>query len=1781
MLTKIFDTITRLSLRFRWVTVGIAALILALGVYAATQLNQELLPPVEFPQTIVVVQWPDSVSADEMLADVTVPLEEALQGVEGVVNVESTTNPTFAFLVARYEFGLNTDRMLTEIEAAIESAGLPEAAETQTLNFSFGDLPVVITSVSSADLSLQELKALVETELKPDLEVLAPVTQVQVSGGQELPEETAVTEPPAEIVEAVEEEAAVDEDPGRLPQLVVDGAANFGVEIEYAQDVTVELLESLSDEPNAAENVLAVLQIFPTDLLIYVPADALAYLPAEFVETLDADVAAELNDAAAEFGGIGQYTAAEAVAQLSGDAVAEVEPTVEPTAVPVEEPVVEEDAGETAVAVEPLPLPESWIAGATQMGLVITDTSDITVEMMQGIAQAAPQTLAELTPEMWRTVDPAVLEVVLPMAGPLLEPELAAQLAAIVAAANGQAAEPVALPESWIAAAAAAGLTVETTADLPAEAIGQIVLAAPELLNELTPEVLVALPPAVLAQLPAEFVAAQEPGVAQTLTILVARGSVAEVAEEGVAVDLPTFAPVDLPESWIAGAAQMGLVITSTADLTPELMQGIASVAPEQLAELTPEMWRALPVNTAAVALPFVAETLDPLLLAQLNAIQAAANGEAPTAVELPVAWQEMAASFGQPMTTTADIPPQAFGLMAGNVPPELLAELTPEIVLGLPAAALVQLPEALLANLDEGMQQTLTNIQIADALFMAASGGGDTAVSDTAVSDEDAGLLPELLIQGAAQAGVELTYAQDITPDFIRLFSSLGPQGIQALALLTPDNLRLLQPEVIALLPVDFLDTLDADLRAELDELAAEFGGAGALFLAEAAAADPARLPEVIVQGATQAGFEVEVAQDVSPEMIRLFGGLGEQGIQILALMTPDNLRLLQPEVIALLPVDFLDTLDGDLRAELDELAAEFGGAGALFLAEAAAAEAASAEAPALTGIWVEPGPDGEEALFQTAYDLLDNGFLPTAAELLNFLPESPNADQAPQLMADLTPEVMAYLVENEEGFVAALSPTILELMSPETLTFLLTTYPEAFDAELTARLAGIAAGTIAVFIPEASVTRTDGNPAVIVQVYKGGDENTVETAHQVFDTLAAFEAAHPGITTSLVFEQATFIEESIAGVSREGALGAVFAILVILVFLSGHVGGRYKLSWRATLVTAVSIPLSIFSAFLLMWLLPQIFGVPLQNWSDSSGSGIAAILTRLFPSQVTLNIMTLSGLTVAIGRVVDDSIVVLENSYRYIQKGENVDEAILHGTREVAVAIFSATVTTMVVFLPLGFVGGIIGSVFMPFGLTVVWALAASFVVSITVVPALISLFINKDNIPEEEETKMQKWYTPMLEWALTHRALTLGISTVIFFGSLFLMSLLPQSFIPALGEPTINVRIELPSGTPMAETDAAVAAFEAQLAGLEGLGTVQTEVGSGGGLEAFFTSGSVAQNLAAVTISVEDQEELDTLTKAIRAKAVAQFGEEIATVSAASQTGFSGFSLTVTGDSLEELLAVTEDVKAAIGEVDLEGDGVPDIANVSSSVDELLEGDSDTTVYIRIDGRPAVSFSGELETTNTLGVTSAAKEAILAVQSLPPGAVVSEGFESQQQVEGFRSMLTAILISIVLVYAVMAITFRSFILPLVILFSLPFALIGAAIALYVSNSVLGISALIGFMMLVGIVVTNGIVLMELVQQLRAKGVTTYDALVEAGRTRLRPIWMTALTAILALIPLALSAESGALIASDLARAVMGGLTVSTALTLVVVPIVFYLFEDLSDWIARKMGRDSSLRS
>jgi HAE1 family hydrophobic/amphiphilic exporter-1 len=439
---------------------------------------------------------------------------------------------------------------------------------------------------------------------------------------------------------------------------------------------------------------------------------------------------------------------------------------------------------------------------------------------------------------------------------------------------------------------------------------------------------------------------------------------------------------------------------------------------------------------------------------------------------------------------------------------------------------------------------------------------------------------------------------------------------------------------------------------------------------------------------------------------------------------------------------------------------------------------------------------------------------------------------------------------------------------------------------------------------------------------------------------------------------------------------------------------------------------------------------------------------------------------------------------------------------------------------------------------------------------VPVLAYLFIRKEHLPEEKETALQRWYTPALQWALKHRAIVLAVSAILFVGSMFLLSGQPQALLPDMGEPQITVSVDLPNGTTMSETADLVAEYETAVAGIEGLGTRQCEIGGVGGMmgmaSQLFGGGGVDQSVAGIDIAVEDADRVDELTGLAREKAEQVFGAEYATVSGGGlmSGAFAGFSVVVTGDPAE-LAAIDADVIAALEQLD-------GLANVSSNA-------ADETVILRVDSQPALRYTGEVETADSMGLAAIAKAEVEEV--VPAGVTVSEGFESEMQTRSFSQALQALLISVVVVYAVLIITFRSFVHPFTILFSLPLALIGAALLLWITNRVVGLPVLVGMMMLVGIVVTNAIVLIDRVQNNRKlRGMDVHAALVEGGRTRLRPILMTAVATILALTPLAIGLTEGALIAAELATVVIGGLFSSTLLTLLVVPVMYSLLDRLT---------------
>jgi HAE1 family hydrophobic/amphiphilic exporter-1 len=761
---------------------------------------------------------------------------------------------------------------------------------------------------------------------------------------------------------------------------------------------------------------------------------------------------------------------------------------------------------------------------------------------------------------------------------------------------------------------------------------------------------------------------------------------------------------------------------------------------------------------------------------------------------------------------------------------------------------------------------------------------------------------------------------------------------------------------------------------------------------------------------------------------------------------------------------------------------------------------------------------------------------------------------------------------------------------------------------------------------VPTTGYARTDGVPSLTLTVTKTSNANTVEVADAVTAELKAIDAANAEVEILVISDLSTFIKESRDGLLREGGLGALFAILTIFLFL---------FSIRATLVAAVSIPLSILTALVIM----QIAGI-------------------------TINVMTLGGLAVAVGRVVDDAIVVLENIYRHRALGDDRLTAVLRGPREVAAAITSATLTTVAVFLPLGLVGGIVSQLFLPFALTVTFALLASLVVALTVVPVLAFLFIGrvKLNVDEDGEPKNSFWiraYTPSITFALRSRATKwsiLLVAAVLFIGSMALVPLLPTQFINAGSERTLQVTIAPPAGaSSTAVLDRAIEAEKIVLGDTGNVEHVQTSVPGEGGTS-FGTllaalSGRPA-NSATLTVRLVDGVDPSTYAQQLSAD-LAPVKTDGYDVAVAQTAGFSsnGLSVVISSDNPDDVAIATDEVMTALGDntdlLNLKSNltkGTPEVqvvvdpnkaigagltaAQVAGEVRTTLVGAKATTVLLegatdavplfvqvdpaqvtsvetlgqlpvgttvtvqlgtiaavdevlaqgsitRVDQAPAATVSAEIASDNTGAVSTAVQaeiDGLVAAGKIPAGVTIELAGVTQQQNEAFGNLFVSMGVAILLVYVMMVLTFNSLITPFIILFSLPLATIGAFLALYLTGKPIGVSALIGLLMLIGIVVTNAIVLLDLVERLRSQGHSTKDALIEGGRTRIRPILMTAIATILALIPLAAGLSQGSIIAAELGTVVIGGLFSSTFLTLLVIPILYSLVDGGKSGLARR---------
>lgn len=736
-------------------------------------------------------------------------------------------------------------------------------------------------------------------------------------------------------------------------------------------------------------------------------------------------------------------------------------------------------------------------------------------------------------------------------------------------------------------------------------------------------------------------------------------------------------------------------------------------------------------------------------------------------------------------------------------------------------------------------------------------------------------------------------------------------------------------------------------------------------------------------------------------------------------------------------------------------------------------------------------------------------------------------------------------------------------------------------------------------------SISRLNGKPAVALQISKTSEGNIVHISNTIHEKLAVYREKYPDLTFEMVSDRSDFVKTSIGGMAKEGVLGMVMAILVIYLFLR---------SVKSTLIVVVSIPLCVLISVMFM---------------KCNG--------------ITINLMSLFGMTVSIGRVVDDSIVVIENIFRRFQTEERHNETILAAVGEVARAITSSTLATVAVFLPIAFVSGMLGDFFKPFAAAVAWSLLASLIVAVTVVPLLASMTMRKE---KKAETKHQAgWmallYSGVLQKALENKGKVALITLLLFGGSAGLAGRLPTGFLPELDMDLLYIKLVMPTGTSLETTSQKTMEIENAVMQEPKVRYIQSKLGAA-------QSEANQSHLADITIKLQagapDDEVLEELRK--RIEPLIPVRAQV-TYSKPAAGGQGGYQLVLYGadfpilnkaasmvrDKMAEnpLLAnIKDNTSGSRGQLSIQVDpdramqwgltpeqvskevaamlGTTSIANMRMDGDDYalvfgagnaadlaslprlwiktpsgqsvllkevaaLDMEKVSPELLRKDGRAYIQITADILSADKGGVAKK-QTRILEQLKLPAGVQMSsEGIQQDMQ-KGFMEMLAAMGAAVILVLLVMVAAFGNLRSPIAVLLSLPLASIGGLLALWLVGGVLDMTVMIGFLMLIGIVVTNAIVLIDRVQQHIRDGRTVREALIEAGQTRLRPILMTAVATIAAMLPLAFGFSEGSLLSKGLSTVVIGGLLSSTLMTLVVVPVGY---EGLHQWASfrRKLAK------
>ncbi|MFC5605108.1 efflux RND transporter permease subunit [Sporosarcina koreensis] len=745
-------------------------------------------------------------------------------------------------------------------------------------------------------------------------------------------------------------------------------------------------------------------------------------------------------------------------------------------------------------------------------------------------------------------------------------------------------------------------------------------------------------------------------------------------------------------------------------------------------------------------------------------------------------------------------------------------------------------------------------------------------------------------------------------------------------------------------------------------------------------------------------------------------------------------------------------------------------------------------------------------------------------------------------------------------------------------------------------------------------SVSRTNGENAIAIQIVKGQRANTVDVVNDVKKLMKDEEKAIKGLVVDVSLDQGEPIEKSVSTMVEKALFGGLIAVLIILLFLR---------DFKSTIISIVSIPVSVFMALLLL------------HWMD-----------------ITLNIMTLGAITVAIGRVIDDSIVVVENIYRRLHlKTEKLSGRALirEATIEMFKPIMSSTLVTVAVFAPLIFVGGMVGELFMPFALTMSFALGASLLVAITIVPALSHFLFKKKLYGEKKESqhkeagKMANGYKRILGWSLNHKVITSIISVVLLAGSLGLMPLIGFSFLGSDEDKVMYITYTPATGELQDETLANVEVVEKEMLKRDDIDIVQLSImdsadpmtammggGSNGALmylifdpdmedfqgaraeveDYVFNIGQSgewkSQDFGSMGMSSNEisysfySENLSSLKEAVQqVEKVMGDNKGIEDVSSSAEDAYVQYTLKATQDELLQYGLTTgqiimmlnpsrtQEVVTTVGKDrdELEVVVKQKATEQPKSIDEMLEQEIPTAMgttmklselvkveegstfntLARSKGQYYATVSGKLVDADISKATSEVDKAI-AELDLPKGVAFDTAGVAADMQEAFTQLGIAMVAAIAIVYFILVVTFREGVAPFAILFSLPFAVIGSFVGLLIAGETISVPVMMGLLMLIGIVVTNAIVLVDRIVRMERSGMKMRDAVLEAGATRLRPILMTAIATIGALIPLALgNGAGGGLISKGLGITVIGGLVSSTLLTLIVVPIVYEILSKM----------------